>query len=253
MASPAYVVGLPSRDIIQIPGVIAVCERDDGTIWLVDAGWSAEVCANPKSLGRLRRLSLGVRLQRGDDMASQLRAAGLDPARVTAVVATHLHLDHVGGVADFPNAELIATHNEVAAAYRASWIDAYRKQDIERVERLRLVRLRDEPRLGFPRSASIDDDVVLLDTHGHTAGHTAVLLREGSKTWIHAGDAAYRRGELSMHLLAPLSRMMAHDPTAARDAQRRLRACEADASRPTLVFSHDAPGFATLPQLGTAT
>ena len=249
MESPGYMLGLPSRSPVPIPAVVAVCERDDGSIWLVDAGWSAEACANPRSIGILHRRSLGVRVRPGDDIRSQLVRAGLDPDAVSAIVATHLHLDHVGGVCDFPNAELFATHDEVAEAYRASWLKGYRREDIERVDRLRLLKLDPAPLHGFSHSLALDDEIVLIDTKGHTAGHTAVAIRDGARTWIHAGDAAYVRHELEAQLLSPLSRVMAYDPAAAKVAQRRLRACTRNAPSVTVVLSHDARAFANLPQL----
>lgn len=249
MESPGYMLGLPHRRKLAVPAVVAVCERDDGSILLVDAGWSAETCSNPRTVGMVQRRSLGVRVKPGDDVASQLRRAGIDPARVTTVVATHLHLDHVGGACDFPNAELVATHDEVTEAYRASWLQGYRKQDLERVRRLRLVQLNPVPRMGFSRTYDLDEEVTLLDAHGHTAGHTAVMVRDGATSWVHAGDAAYLHRELRSPVLSPLSRLMAYDPRAARVAQRRLRACEREHRDVRVVLSHDAAAYDALPHL----
>lgn len=248
MKAPAFVLGLPRRDSIAIPAVVAICERLDGSILLIDAGWSAETCANPRSLGLFHQQTLGVQTRPGDDVASQMRGAGLDPARVTTIVATHLHLDHVGGASDCPNAELIATHDEVAEAYRAAWMRGYRKSDLERVKRLRLVRPGPAPELGFSNAFSLEESVTLLDAHGHTAGHTAVMVRVGETTWVHGGDAAYLRRELFAPSLCPFSRMMAHDPRAARIAQRRLRDCSKLANV-RVVLSHDAADYELLPRL----
>lgn len=249
MESPGFMLGLPHRRNVAIPAVVAVCERDDGSILLVDAGWSAEECSHPGDIGLLQRV-LGVRVRPGDDVASQLRRAGLDPARVTTIVATHLHLDHVGGAVDFPNAELVATHDEATEAYRTTWMSAYRKQDLERVRRLRLVRLSPIPRLGFSHACELDDEVTLLDARGHTPGHAAVAVREGSTLWVHGGDTAYSRRELDAGVLSPLSRFMAQDRGSVRVAQRRLKRCEGEQANVRVVLSHDGRGFAALPKLG---
>ncbi len=250
MDAPAAAFGVRWRGFIKIPAVVAVCERDDGSIWLVDAGWSSETCAQPRTIGQLWSRTLGVRVRPGDDVASQMRAAGLDPSRVTAIVATHLHLDHVGGVSDFPNAELIATHDEVTLAYRSHWLRGYRREDLERVERLRLVRPRYAPVLGFARCAALDDEITLLAGEGHTLGHACVLLRDRDGLWIHAGDAAYHRNDLDRGRPGPFARIMAHDLRGLRATHRRLRDSERDASRPRVVLSHDAEGFTRLPRLG---
>ncbi len=249
MESPGYMLGLPARKKVPVPTVVAVCERDDGTILLIDAGWSAETCSSPKSIGFLQYRTLGLRARPGDDVASQLRRAGLEPSKVTTIVATHLHLDHVGGVTDFPNAELVATHDELTQAYRSSWLRGYNKNDIDRVRRLRLVRLRPEPQLGFSHTFELEPGVTLLDAHGHTAGHTAVIVEQGHTRWIHGGDVAYRRSELRGIFLSPLSRLMAHDPKAARIAQRRLRNCFQDHGDVRVVLSHDGEVYKHLPRL----
>jgi len=249
MDAPALAFGLAAWGVLHIPAVVAVCERDDGSIWLVDAGWSAEVCANPAALGKVWSRLLGVRVRDGDDVATQLRRAGLDPARVEAVVATHLHLDHVGGVADFPNAEIIATHDEVAAAYRAHWLRGYRREDLDRARRLRLVRPQDGPLLGFSRTARLDDEITLLDGPGHTAGHACVLIRSGDDLWLHAGDAAYHRKEMDGAGPGPFARLMAHDARALRRTHKRLLDSERHGSGPRIVLSHDPETYARLPHL----
>lgn len=249
MDAPAWALGVRSQGLIRIPAVVAICERDDGSIWLIDAGWSRETCASPAAIGQLWSRALGLRVQPGDDVASQLRAANMDPRRVTAVVATHLHLDHIGGVADFPNAELIATHDEVAVAYRTHWLRGYRKLDLERVQRLRLVRPRYGSVLGFSRSAQLDDEITLLAGEGHTAGHACVLIRHGDESWLHAGDAAYHRNDLDDGGPGPFARVMAYDLKALRSTHRRIRDSEAHPSRPRVVLSHDADAFAHLPRL----
>lgn len=249
METPGFMLGLPHRHNVPIPAVVAICEKSNGTIVLVDAGWSAEECRRPSSIGLAHQHILGVRVQPQQDVASQMRRAGLDPHRVTTIIATHLHLDHIGGAVDFPNAEIIAAHNEVTEAYRSSWMKGYRRKDLECLRRLRPVRLSPMPLLGFSHSFELDEEITLLDTHGHTSGHLAVAIRHGSTLWIHGGDVAYQHRELSSGSLCPLSQFMAHDRACARVAQRRLYRCGQEHPHVRVVLSHDAQGFATLPAL----
>lgn len=247
MQAPAFALGQARRGAVLLPALVAVAEHHDGTIWLVDAGWDAETCCEPSRLGWLQRRMLGVRLSPGDDVASHLRQAGLDPSRVSAIVATHLHLDHVAGVRDFPNAELIATRSEYNQAMQSSWRRGYRREDLERASRLRLVDMQPESRVGFLRSCALTEDVLMLDAAGHTTGHAAVLLREQDRQWLVAGDAAYVRTELDQRP-GPLSRMMAHDRQKLHATHQTLRQAERDHAC-VLAFSHDGAGFAALPKL----
>lgn len=232
-----------------LPNVVAVCERGDRSIWLVDAGFSARTCTDPRAaLGSMRIASLGLRLRKGDDVASQMAAAGLDPGRVTTIIATHLHLDHIGGAADFPNAEVIVARQEWNLARAAGPLRAYRQQDLAHATRMRLVDLEPHAVLGFARSKQLDDHFTLLDTSGHTLGHVAVLIRTTNGSWLHAGDGAYQMSEVRTGRLTLLGRAMADDVARLRRTQGVLRAIdEAGAAR--VVLSHEPDGPASLPWL----
>src|SRR5262244_4059574 len=70
-------------DVFKWPLNVVVI-RSGGRTILVDAGIGAELPKNfPQAAGLL---------------AARLSAAGIDPASVTDVVITHMHVDHVGGL-----------------------------------------------------------------------------------------------------------------------------------------------------------
>jgi glyoxylase-like metal-dependent hydrolase (beta-lactamase superfamily II) len=237
---------------VRMSNTVAVAVRDDGDVVLVDAGWGAATCAEPaREIGRARAVVLGVHLRPEDAVAAQLRAVGIDPGRVRAIVATSLRREHVSGVDDFPNAEVVVSQAELRAYWDAAPRSGYRAKDLARTGRIRAVLLDGTPSYGFPGSADPfgKGDVVLLDAAGHTAGSVAVALRGPKGTFVHAGDAVYQRWEMGLSPKGP-------SVLAARLAWRRkelvrtyacLRSCEVDPRRPVLVPSRDAEVFATLP------
>ncbi len=253
----------------RLPNTVAVAVRDDDSVVLVDAGWSVAACAAPlREIGLLASALLGVRVMPDDAIASQLRALGIHPLRVQTIVATHLHLDHIGGAADFPNAELVVSQPELEAMLRAPrWKQTgYRAKDLARAGRIRAVALDAGPTYGFPASADVfgDGQVVLLDARGHTRGSAAVALRcvgervgervggaatAAPRTYVHIGDAAYQRWEYGLAPAGPglLSRALAWSTAELTATYARLRACEADPRRPVVVPSHDGDVFAQLP------
>ena len=73
---------LQPPDVYKWPLNVAVV-RSGGRTVLIDSGMGAEYPDFPRAGGLLAR---------------RLTAAGIDPASVTDVVLTHMHVDHVGGL-----------------------------------------------------------------------------------------------------------------------------------------------------------
>ena len=242
---------VPSFKPVRLSNTVAVIVRDDGSVALVDAGWSREACAGPlRVLGRKQTAFLGLRVAPGDALVDQLARVGIDRSRVKTVIATHLHLDHVGGAIDFPNAEVVCSDVELSA-FRANASPGYRLVDSrvhapspglsrQRPE----LRLRREPRLvrrrrgGAPRRA-----------RAH-AGLVAVAMRGPDRCYVHVGDAAYQAWEWGLSPAGPsrLSQMLAWRPELLRQRYSNIRDCEADPRRPLVVPSHDDDVFASLPR-----
>ena len=128
------------ESLTEIDNLFVGGNKINGDVTLVDCGWSREVCAQPvRVLGRVMSTVLGIDVRPGDALVDQLRGVGIDRDRVKTIVATHLHLDHVGGAIDFPNAEVVCSDVELSG-FRANATQGYRKQDLEHA-RLRPVYL----------------------------------------------------------------------------------------------------------------
>jgi len=254
-ASPGLAVrplGEAALQTVTMTNTVAVVVRDGGDLVLVDAGWDGATCEAPaREMGRVRALVLGVRLRHEDAIASQLRGLGLDPGRVSAIVATHLHLEHVSGAIDFPNAEIVVSQSELKAYWDAPRRSLYRARDLARSGRIRAVVLDGTPTYGFP--GSVDPfgrgDVVMLDARGHSAGSVAVALRGPAGTFVHVGDAVYQSWEFGLAREGPslASRQSAWHREELKRTYDCLRACQADPRRPVVVPSRDADVFARLP------
>ena len=172
------------------------------------------------------------------DREDALRAAGVDPDDVTAVVHTHLHADHAGGavvdgVPRFPNA--------VHHAHPADWsffgepdqIDGYTArrpmQELQRAGRLDL--------------AEDDHEVVpgvrVVHAPGHTPGHRVAVVDAGASQLVLTGDL--------LHLPAQVTRPHAessHDEDAAEGARSRVRVLDDARQRGSWVaVSHFARPF----------
>jgi glyoxylase-like metal-dependent hydrolase (beta-lactamase superfamily II) len=247
-SAPAFAVGQPGFSSTILSNTVAVIVRADDSIVLVDAGLSEATCANPgRGVGHLRALFLGITASAQDSVAAQLERLGYRREAVTTIIATHLHFDHVNGVRDFPNAELVVSKEELDAF---SWRRAdfgYDKRDLKLEQRIVPVELEDAPWEGFARSLDLFEDgsVHMLDTQGHTPGSVAVSIAAIGAHFMHVGDAVYNVKELDLKDASPISRFIRWNAAKHRASADVLRAA---ATMATLVPSHDAGTFAALPK-----
>lgn len=251
---------VPSPLIRRLSNTVGVVVRDDGDVVLVDCGWSEDACADPRSvLGRAWSRLLGVHLRAGDSIVRQLADVGIGRERVKTIVATHLHLDHIGGAIDFPDAEIVCADVELTAFRSLKVRGGYRAKDLARGARLRPVAIEGAPSYGFPASRDLfgDGEVVLLDARGHTPGLVAVAIRaraeegarDGALCYVHIGDAVYQSWEYALAPKGPsvVARLTTWRRPLLERTYASIRACEADPRRPVIVPSHDFAVFATLP------
>lgn len=127
----------------------------------------------------------------------QLRAHGFDPRDVRHVVQTHLDLDHVGGLSDFPQAKVHVHAVELAAALRRKGVKArgrYRPRMWEHGPDWNTYDAVGEPWLGFDAVrglVGLPDDILLVPLFGHTHGHVGVAVNTEQGWLLDAGDAYF--------------------------------------------------------------
>ena len=167
----------------------------------------------------------------------QLRALGVGPRDVRLIVLTHLHIDHDGGLAAFPQARVLVSAGERAAAAGLKgrlnghlpqrWPTSFDPEPLV---------LADEPYGPFARSRRLTADgaLVALPTPGHTASHVSVALDDGDRRIVLVGDAAYSQDNLLAGRVDGISPVEA----TARATLARLAALAAE--RPTVLLpAHD--------------
>ena len=174
-----------------------------------------------------------------------LRGAGIDPASVDAVVMSHAHIDHCGGVMaangrrNFPNAQLYISQadydywtNEatVGTKLKAFYDQAHKNLTPNR-DRIHFVKDHEEFLPG----------VTALTAAGHTVGHTIFMINSGKESLCYIGDLTHHPVLL---MEKPLTEF-AYDTDPKQSAQSRVRMLTMLAANrtPVLAYHFAWPGM----------
>jgi glyoxylase-like metal-dependent hydrolase (beta-lactamase superfamily II) len=176
-----------------LPTYAWVIDHREGVI-VVDTGQGAHLLETATSLHPYHRWEVRFQIEPAQEIGPQLRAMGAGPRDVRRVVLTHLHVDHDGGLAHFPQSEILVARGELRAASGLmgrmrgylpnrwpSWFDPLP---------LDLASVAVGP-FSASRRLTSDGAVVAVATPGHTADHVSVLVEHDGITYVLAGDASY--------------------------------------------------------------
>jgi N-acyl homoserine lactone hydrolase len=178
-----------------LPILAWAIEHPEGLI-LVDTGETSRTSEPGYFPGWNPYYRLGVRMAvtPEQEIGPQLERLGLSAADARWVVLTHMHTDHAGGLAHFPNSEILVTRRELAdASGRLGKVRGYLPHRWPEWFKPKAIDFDDRPFGPVERSQPLTEagDVVLLATPGHTPGHMSVVVDTGNLLVILAGDTSY--------------------------------------------------------------
>lgn len=156
----------------------------------------------------------------------QIEKLALNPEKVTNCIVSHLDPDHIGGLADFPNAVVHVSEEEWESFKSGN--TRYLQHQLDHNPKLKTYAKSSETWFGFEaRKLNVHKEleVYLIPLFGHTLGHCGIAFKENNRWKFFIGDAYYMRIELtdSSHPVNELTKLRADDNKMRLDTLLRIK------------------------------
>lgn len=235
----------PMEPMISIPVGFFVIKHPKGNV-LFDTGNNDKIITDPSYWGPNFDALKPVNTP---DVAIdvQLKKIGLSPDDIKYVVISHMHLDHGGNIAKFPNSTLIIQKDEIDYAmwpdepYTGPFIPAdaavlRAPVGSGKPNAFKMVILR-----GTDMDIFRDESVIVKYARGHTKGHQMMLIRLPKMgTIVLTADNVYFRENVEKSI--PPNLVLAYDPAGIMRAYEYIRFMMASEGA-DFFTSHDPDAF----------
>jgi len=235
----------PMEPTISIPVGFFVIQHPKGNV-LFDTGNNDKIITDPSYWGPNFDALKPVNTP---DVAIdvQLKKIGLTPDDIKYVVISHMHLDHGGNIAKFPNSTLIIQKDEIDYAmwpdepYTGPFIPAdaavlRAPVGSGKPNAFKMVILR-----GTDMDIFRDDSVIVKYARGHTKGHQMMLIRlPKTGSIVLTADNVYFRENVEKSI--PPNLVLAYDPAGIMRAYEYIRFMMASEGA-DFFTSHDPDAF----------
>jgi glyoxylase-like metal-dependent hydrolase (beta-lactamase superfamily II) len=190
-----FISGMYHEGTMNFPFSFVLAQRGDRNV-LVDTGFMQE--------DHRSGFSLKFGIPTWISPVRMLREMKLAPEAITDIVITHAHFDHMGSIAEFPNAHIYIQKSELL-----SWYEAFALPP----RFAHLIAIVDPDNIRSALDASIAHRVTLIDGDnnnvlpgihvrlgsGHTIGHQFVVIETDAGRRVISGDCVYSRRQFTGH------------------------------------------------------
>jgi glyoxylase-like metal-dependent hydrolase (beta-lactamase superfamily II) len=188
---------------------------------------------------------------------ANMKAAGIDPARIDTVIISHFHGDHISGLrlkdgtAAYPNAQVM-----VPAAEWAFWMDDARMNAAPEAARAGFANARRvfgplaDKVARFEPGKELVPGITAADASGHSPGHTAFTVASGNGRLLVLSDAANLPALFVRH--PEWSPVFDMDAEKARATRRRLLEMAAAERMQVAAYHFPFPATGFIAKTGNA-
>lgn len=162
---------------------------------LVDTGLGLGDYSHPSWMTQLFRVITEVRLDPNEAAIKQVQELGYKPQDVKHIVLTHMHFDHISGLADFPHAKVHVHKREYEAFTDGKilhWDEfAYIPRYIAHKPGFILYETIDSKWYDFDAiRLPFEPEIYFIPLFGHSHGQCGVAIRTSAGWFFHAADSS---------------------------------------------------------------
>jgi N-acyl homoserine lactone hydrolase len=216
---------------------------------LIDTGFGSQIDAQFAQMPLMFRM--GTSYEKGIPAAEQLKKSGYDIKKLSSILITHAHWDHVSGLTDFPNIPVLINADEKNFIQTGgAWVEVARS--LANID-YKQYSFEDKPYLSFEKSYDFygDGSLVIVSAPGHTPGSIIVFLNlPNGRRYALLGDLVWQREGISLLEEKPWLMRRSADSDAEKVRENILKIAAISAKFPEIILvpAHDERGFAEIPK-----
>ena len=168
---------------------------------LFDTGYTRRFYKETKRFpSKIYALITKVKVRSEDEVIHQLKQSGIDPKDIKQIFVSHFHADHVAGLFDFPNAEIITSRVALEYTLGLNSIFSFSKgvlkglipEDImSRVRFIEDCNAKPDPIFGKYYDLFQDDSIRVFELPGHSKGQCGIMVNTAKKRYFLIADTSW--------------------------------------------------------------